>query len=151
MRVRVQFALTRYNQERLVRLAIAAGVVVMVYWTGRLSGPNVLSFGHGKWAWHTVCYTLMGMCFLIYAASNAAIRWTIIPIGAAFGYLAGLSAQPIVMLMFEPQRMFADTYPSRWEAIVSIFFLTPWVGGAIAGATILILHRGFGVLERWRA
>src|SRR5262249_11271851 len=99
----------------------------------------------------TVCYTLIGMCFLIYAASNAAIRWTIIPIGAAFGYIAGLVGQPIAVMMFEPQSLFMHTYASQREIIVSIFFVTPWLGGAIAGATILILHRGFVVLERWRA
>jgi hypothetical protein len=44
--------------------------------------------------------------------SNAAIRWTIIPIGAAFGYISGRVAQPIAMMMFEPQGMFVHTYPS---------------------------------------
>jgi hypothetical protein len=151
MRVPVQFPLIRYNQETLVRLAISAGAVFLVYWTGRLSAPNVLNFGRGGMlAWMTICYTLMGISFLICAASSVAIRWTIIPIGAAFGYLAGLVSQYVASMMFKPRGLFIHTYPSLWESMASIFFVTPSLGGAIAGGFILIFYRGFVSLKRWR-
>lgn len=47
MRVPAQFPRIRYNQKTLVRLAISAGAVFLVYWTGRLSTQSMLNFGRG--------------------------------------------------------------------------------------------------------
>src|ERR1700730_12538365 len=100
------------HREKFARLAISAMVVALVYWTARLSAPSGLFFGHthGRLAWMTLCYTLIGIFFLIYVALSAAIRWTAIPIGAVFGCLAGAAGHQIQAMMPELPTFFVPPY-----------------------------------------
>jgi hypothetical protein len=126
-----------------------------VYWTGRLIAPNVLNFGRGGILFEmTMSYTLVGIFFLVHAAWSPTVRWTIIPIGSGFGLLAILLFRSplgsyVASVIFKPRDVFVDSYPSsQWEYVASGFFINPLLGGAIAGAIILILHRGFVALKR---
>ena len=78
--------------------------MALVYWTGLLHVPHPSMFGLYKSALLNVSYALIGLSCVLYSLSNPELRWTIIPIGAAFGYLAAFVGQHVVMMTFEPQR-----------------------------------------------
>jgi hypothetical protein len=164
----MRFSAFSRDRQKPIRLAISAGVVALMYLTGVfcLTGFLYLT-GFLSWrpfwsdflgylALMTICYALIGFCFSIYAASNLAIRWPIIPIGAAFGYLAGIIGERAVIMMKLGSGIIVDWYPPVWIAIVSgllsnLFLWRPWLGGAIAGAIILVLYRNLVAPNRPRS
>jgi hypothetical protein len=127
------------------------GGVALVYWAGVLNVPGPWMFYLYKSALLNVCYALVGLFFLLYGASSAAFRWTIIPVGAAFGFLAPIVGQHVVMLMFEPQRWINLLTHRPLQMVMSnlgYLVFGVWLGGAIAGAIAFISWRVLDALEQ---
>ena len=142
----------RDSRQQLLRSATCVAAVALAYWAGLLNVPNAWMFAPYKSALLNVCYAMIGLSFLLYSVSNTALRWTIIPIGAVFVYLAALVGQHVVMMTFEPQRWIYLLTHRPLQSVASSFlvalFLGAWLGGAIVGAIILVSCRGLVALER---
>ena len=139
-------------------MAVCVLAVGLVYSARVFHVPHAWMYGAYDLALRNICYVLLGLFFLIYAAHVAAFRWTTILVGAAFGYLAGVFGQHLAMMAFEPQRWIHVFTHHGWrsasQGIVSTLLvpivLGIWLGGAIAGAIIFSLDYGLAVLKAHR-
>ncbi len=145
---------TRDYRSRLVRSALCIAAVGLVYEAGILNVPRVWMLGDHRSALLNLCYGQVALLFLIYCTSGAALRWTIIPIGAASGFLAAIVAQHAVAMVYEPQRWINLGTRQPLQMIVSNLMVSlvygAWLGGAMAGGIALASCHVLGALKkRW--
>src|ERR1700730_1655498 len=154
MRPSVKFLLAPGERPKLLRLAACTGAIALVYFIGPFNLPHAWMFYPYKATLMNISYSVIGASLLLHAASSMTLSWAIIPFAAAAGYLGGVVSQIIVIVAFEHERWFPFYTRHPGQGVLSVLgvsvFFGAWLGGAIAGALILILDRGLSAIVRWR-